>query len=225
MMLKIPLQGILFDFDGLIIDTETPIFQAWQDIFREHGQELLLEEWGKILGKSGKETGPIDNFFQAINRKNEQQAIMKEVSRRELEQVVKQKPLPGVEKLIKKAKEHGLKLGIVSSSDQNWVHTHLKRLGLLEYFNHTSCVDEVAEAKPDPSLYHLGLKKMAAAPEKVIVLEDSPNGVLAAKRAGLFCIAVPNELTRKLPFFSNGGTPDMVLDSLASFPWDKFMKE
>lgn len=66
---------------------------------------------------------------------------------------------------------------------------------------------------------------MAAAPEKVIVLEDSPNGVLAAKRAGLFCIAVPNELTRKLPFFSNGGTPDMVLESLASFPWDKFMKE
>ena len=153
MMLKLPLQGILFDFDGLIVDTETPIFQAWQDMFREHGQELPLEEWGKIVGKSGEETGPMDYFFQAMNKDIDQQAILAEVSRRELEQVVKQKPLPGVEKLIKKAKEYRLKLGIVSSSDQNWVHTHLLRLGLLEYFDHTSCVEEVVEAKPDPSLY------------------------------------------------------------------------
>ena len=66
---------------------------------------------------------------------------------------------------------------------------------------------------------------MDVVPEKVIVLEDSPNGVLAAKRAGLFCIAIPNELTCQLPFVSNGGMPDLVLDSLRKFPWDEFMKE
>jgi HAD superfamily hydrolase (TIGR01509 family) len=224
-MLKLPLQGILFDFDGLILDTETTIFQIWQDIYRKHGKELLLEDWATILGKSGSETEPMDNFFREIGKENEKQAIMEEASRRDEELVLKQTPLPGAEDLIKKAKEHGLQLGIVSSSDQKWIHSHLKRLGLWEYFDHTSCSDEVEQAKPDPALYHLGLKKMAAAPERVVVLEDSPNGVLAAKRAGLYCIAVPNQLTKKLPFFSNGGIPDMVLDSLLSFPWDEFMKE
>lgn len=224
-MLKTPLQGILFDFDGLILDTETPIFQVWQDKFREHGKELLLEDWAEILGKSGKEDGPIEDFFRAINKESERQAILDEVSRKELDLVVNKKPLPGAKELIKKAKQKGLTLGIVSSSDQKWVHSHLKRLGLWDYFDHTSCSEEVDQAKPDPALYHLGLKKMNGVPEKVVVLEDSPNGVLAAKRAGLFCIAVPNSLTSQLPFFSNGGTPDLILDSLLSFPWDEFMKE
>ena len=65
---------------------------------------------------------------------------------------------------------------------------------------------------------------MEVRPEKVIVLEDSPNGVLAAKRAGLFCIAVPNQLTKQMPYYQNGGTPDMILESLADFPWEEFVK-
>ena len=98
------------------------------------------------------------------------------------------------------------------------------RSELFDYFDHTSCSDDVAEAKPDPALYHLGLEKMGSAIDKVLVLEDSPNGVLAAKRAGLYCIAVPNKITSQLPFFENGGTPDRVLDSLREFPWDEYMK-
>ncbi|MCJ7715932.1 MAG: HAD-IA family hydrolase [Anaerolineales bacterium] len=225
MMLKTPLQGILFDFDGLILDTETTIFQAWQDKFREYGKELHLEDWAVILGKSGSAEGPAEKFLQTIKDEEEKRAIQAEVSRKELELVVKQKPLPGVEELIKKSKHHGLSLGIVSSSDQEWVHTHLKRLDLWKYFDHTSCAEEVQQAKPDPALYQLGLQKMNVVAEKVIVLEDSPNGVLAAKRAGLFCIAVPNSLTRQLPFFPNGGMPDRVLESLQDFPWDELMKD
>ena len=78
-MLKTPLQGILFDFDGLILDTETPIFQAWQDKFQEYGKELLLEEWAEILGKSGKEDGPIEEFLREIKKESEQKAILDEV--------------------------------------------------------------------------------------------------------------------------------------------------
>ena len=225
MMIKPPLQGILFDFDGLILDTETTIFQAWQEMFRKHHQELLLEEWAEILGKSGKVEGPAEKFLLDIEDEREQKAILDMVASRELELVKQQKPLPGAIDLIKKAKHQGLKLGIVSSSDQKWVHGHLKRLNLLDYFDHTSCGDEVINAKPDPALYHLGIQKMDVVPERVVVLEDSPNGVLAAKRAGLYCIAIPNELTSQLSFFSNGGMPDLVIDSLQKFPWNEFMKE
>lgn len=223
-MLKPPLKGILFDFDGLILDTETPIFQAWQEMFQKFGQELQLEEWAEILGKSLDVIGPAEIFVENIPDEKERKAVLDKVSRRESELVNEQQPLPGAVELIQKSKQHGLKLGIVSSSEEEWVHSHLSRLGLDTYFDHTSCADEVIDAKPDPALYHLGLKKMEVSPDKVIVLEDSPNGILAAKRAGLFCIAVPNQLTRKLPFYSNGGTPDMVLDSLLDFPWTEFMK-
>jgi HAD superfamily hydrolase (TIGR01509 family) len=224
MTLSTPLDGILFDFDGLILDTETPVFQAWGEKFQEYGQELKIEEWAEILGKSGKVVGPVESFLETIGDTIKQQEISREVSKKELTLVKKQDPLPGAVELIMKANEEGVKLGIVSSSDRDWVHSHLHRLELFDYFDHTSCSDDVVEAKPDPALYHLGLEKMGSSPDKVLVLEDSPNGVLAAKRAGLYCIAVPNKITSQLPFFENGGTPDRVLDSLREFPWDEYMK-
>ena len=224
-MLKPPLQGILFDFDGLILDTETPIFQAWQEMFRKHDRELLLEAWAEILGTSATIHGTIEEFLQSKSSEDERMSILAEVSQREQELVRQRSALPGAEELLKKAKQQGLRLGIVSSSDQIWVHGHLQRLELLKYFDHTSCADEVVNAKPDPELYNLGIQKMGVLPERVVVLEDSPNGVLAAKRAGLFCIAVPNQLTRQLPFYKNGGKPDRVLNSLIDFPWDEFMKD
>lgn len=224
-MLKTPLQGILFDFDGLVLDTETPIFQAWEEKFKEYGQELLLEEWAKILGKSTDHLGPIEGFLNGFAEEDKKKEILQEVKQKESELVRHKKPLPGVEELINKAKGHGLQLGIVSSSDQEWVHSHLKRLGLLDYFDHISCADEVEIAKPNPALYNLGLKKAGIAREKVLVLEDSPNGVLAAKRADLFCIAVPNQITSQLPFYNNGGAPDLVLASLLEFPWEEFMRD
>jgi HAD superfamily hydrolase (TIGR01509 family) len=224
-MLKTPLKGILFDFDGLILDTETTIFQAWEEKFKEYGKELLLEEWAEILGKSTDPMGPVDGFLNSFPEEDKRKEILQEVKQKESELVQHKTPLPGAEELIIKAKEQGLILGIVSSSDQDWVHSHLKRLGLLKYFNHTSCADEVEIAKPNPELYNLGLEKTALARERVLVLEDSPNGVLAAKRAGLYCIAVPNQLTIQIPFYKNGGAPDLVLSSLLDFPWEELMRD
>lgn len=223
-MLSQPLEGILFDFDGLILDTETPIFQAWRKKFRDYGKELLLEDWAQILGKSSDELGPLEGFLNDIPDPEARKQILAEVSEDEKALVIEQAPLPGVVELIKKSHDEGIKLGIVSSSDREWVHNHLERLELLDYFDHTSCADDVDVAKPDPELYRLGLEKMSVDPARVIVLEDSPNGVLAAKRAGLFCIAVPNQLTSRLPFYGDGGSPDMVLKTLDEFPWRELMR-
>lgn len=224
MELQRPLQGILFDFDGLILDTETPIFQAWKRKFKEYGQELLLEEWAQILGKSNQELGPVEGLLKEITDPDAKKRVLAEVAQEERALVLEQNPLPGAAELIMRAQGDDLKLGIVSSSDQDWVHGHLDRLNLLDYFDHTSCADEVEEAKPDPALYLLGLEKMGVDPGRVVVLEDSPNGVLAAKRAGLYCIAVPNQLTSRLPFYEDGGRPDKVLNTLDDFPWDELMR-
>lgn len=133
-MLKPPLKGILFDFDGLILDTETPIFEAWQEMYRKYGEELILADWAEIIGKSVEEMEPLKEFFRDLDSDNDQQAILEQISRRELELVEKQTLLPGVMELIQKAREGGLKLGIVSSSDLKWVRTHLQRLRLEIFF-------------------------------------------------------------------------------------------
>ena len=219
-----PLQGILFDFDGLILDTETPIFQAWKRKFREHGKELHLKEWAEILGKSSQDLGPIEGFLNEFQDPGIKDQILAEVSQEERSLVSKQPPMSGAVELIRKSHREGLKLGIVSSSDQDWVHSHLCRLELMDYFEHTSCADEVDQAKPDPALYRLGLEKMGVETDCVIALEDSPNGVLAAKRAGLYCIAVPNKLTRELSYYE-GGSPDRILQTLDEFPWDELMRK
>jgi HAD superfamily hydrolase (TIGR01509 family) len=219
-----PVLGILFDFDGLILDTETPIFQAWKKKFKEFGKELHLDDWAQILGKSNDDLGPVEDFLNEFPDPEARKQILTEVSREEQALIQEREPLPGAVALIKKAHKEGVKQGIVSSSDQDWVHSHLKRLELMKYFDHTSCADEVEQAKPDPALYHLGLEKMGVEPDRVVVLEDSPHGVLAAKRAGLYCIAVPNQLTSQLSFFEDGGAPDRVLNSLVEFPWDELMR-
>ena len=164
------LKGLLFDFDGLILDTETTIFQAWSEKFAEHGQELHLEAWGQILGKSGDELGPLEGFLEQFPDQAARDKVQKDVSSREHELVLKQKPLPGVIELITAASKAGLKMGIVSSSDQKWVHTHLERLKLMKYFDHTSCADDVKEAKPNPELYQLGISKTGLAPDQIVVL-------------------------------------------------------
>ena len=95
-MLQTPLQGILFDFDGLILDTETPIFQAWEEKFKEYGKTLLLEEWAEILGKSIDHLGPIEGFLNGFPDENKKKEIQEEVRQKESELVFKKKPLPGV---------------------------------------------------------------------------------------------------------------------------------
>lgn len=225
MKLRTPLQGILFDFDGLILDTETPVFQAWQEKFSSLGLILEMSDWAEILGKASHELDRILSKLDGVLDESSRKRFLEEVSRIEMELVMQQRPLPGASELIRKAHKAGLKLGIVSSSDQDWVHSHLKRLELLDYFHHTSCVEEVKAAKPDPELYQLGLKKTGLEADRVVVLEDSPTGVLAAKRAGLYTIAVPNGITRQLHFSQNGGRPDQVLGSLEDFPWEEMMRD
>ena len=105
----------------------------------------------------------------------------------------------------------GLKVGLASSSTSDWVRGHLDRLGILESFDCIRCRDHVANAKPEPDLYLSVLECLGVSASEAIAIEDSPNGVLAAKRAGLRCVAIPNSITGQLDL----SQADLVLDSLA----------
>jgi HAD superfamily hydrolase (TIGR01509 family) len=191
-------RGLIFDFDGLIVDTEGPIFNAWQRIYREHGQELPLDRWLTIIGTA---SGPFDPLLELRQRTG------KALEREELdalerlyykEATAMQQLLPGVEKYIADARRLGLKVGIASSSARSWVMEHLQRFGLEQAFDCIVCREDVIKTKPDPELYRTALDRLDLKPPEALALEDSTNGIRAAKAAGLFCIAVPNPLTANM---------------------------
>ena len=130
---------------------------------------------------------------------------------RELELLGKKSVQPGVESYLQDARRLGLKIGLATISSFDWVGGHLQRLGLFDYFDCIRTGENVTHPKPDPEVYLSVLEAFELAPEEAFALEDSPNGVMAAQRAGLKCVAVPNSLTRLLPLEH----ADLRLDSLA----------
>lgn len=193
------IHGVIFDFDGLILDTESTIYQSWLELYQEYGLDLPLEEWGQVIGISPDEHfDPLAKLESQLGYEIDRQGVRERRLQRERDLVVQQPILPGVERCLAEAQEMGLKLAVASSSNLDWVGWHLKRLDLWKYFDVVHTSDDVERAKPDPALYRLALDSLGLLPEEVFVLEDSPNGITAAQRAGLFCVVVPNPLTRLL---------------------------
>ena len=217
------IQGLIFDFDGLILDSETPIFQAWKRLYREYDQHLGLEDWADIIGVSPDDHHPIQGLQALVGDQLDADAARKKVSLWEQERVQQQPVLPGVEDTLSAAEEAGLKLGVASSSSHSWVDGHLERLNLRDRFQAVCCSDDVRRSKPDPEVYHLVLQLLGLSSPQAVVLEDSPNGMLAAKRAGLFCVVVPNPMTEGLSFEKDGYQPDLMLESLEEFQLETFL--
>lgn len=217
------IRGLIFDFDGLILDSETPVFQAWKRLYREYDQHLALEDWADIIGVSPDDHHPIQDLQALVGDQLDREAARKKVSLWEQERVKQQPVLPGVKDTIQAAEDAGLKLGVASSSSHSWVDGHLERLNLLDRFQAVCCSDDVRRSKPDPEVYHLVLQRLGLSSPQAVVLEDSPNGMLAAKRAGLYCVAVPNPMTEDLSFEKEGYQPDLMLDSLEEFPLETFL--
>jgi HAD superfamily hydrolase (TIGR01509 family) len=209
-----PILALVFDFDGLILDTETTDFQSWQEVYRAHGCELRLEDWADCVGRPAGHFDPFEHLERLTGVRVERAQIRAQRSARMRELNLLQSVLPGVRGYLREARELGLKIGLASSSDRAWVHGHLGRLGLLDYFGTIKCVEDTGAHKPDPAPYLAALKTLEVPPDKAVAFEDSPHGVAAAKAAGMLCVAVPNSITRRLGL--DGA--DLVLDSLASLP-------
>jgi HAD superfamily hydrolase (TIGR01509 family) len=204
------IQALVFDFDGLILDTEEPVYRSWLEVYREHGEELPFERWVEIVGSTTIAFHPQHHLEERLGRSLTRDVLDRRIGRR-TELILAQSLLPGVGQHIESAKAMGLKLGVASSSTRDWVRGHLERLGILDSFDCIRCRDDVTNAKPEPDLYIAVIDCLGVAASEAIAIEDSPNGVLAAKRAGLRCVAIPNSITEHLDL----GRADLVLRSLA----------
>jgi HAD superfamily hydrolase (TIGR01509 family) len=209
------LRALLYDFDGLILDTEMPELVSWQELWAEHGHAFPVEQYLTGLGTVGgfgaeaaleELAGPVEQ--EALDRRSARKLALTEIE--ELR--------PGVIETLEQARERGVATAIVSSSSRRWIDMHLERLERAEQFDLIVTGDHDRErGKPRPTLYLEALAGLGVLASEAIAFEDSPNGVTAARAAGVFCIAVPNAITATLDL----GHADLIVDSLADLPFDR----
>ena len=195
------LKALIFDFDGLILDTETPEVLVWQSIYKENGFELPVHEWEKTIGGYGVSTFDPARNLSLLTQGRLDAAALQTRYRLESDALVHANPImPGVMDMIHAAKAQGLKVAIGSSSPHSWVDMHVQRLNIIHYFDRIICQDDVApgRTKPHPDIYLKVLETLQVKNTEAVVFEDSPNGALASKRAGIFVVAVPNPLTARM---------------------------
>lgn len=215
------IEALVFDFDGTILDTESAGTAAWQQLYQQYGQTLPLDQWLQNIGRTDV-FHPAEHLIE-LTGINETPAQLKN-KRREirLEMLEGQKPMPGVLDRIAEAKSLGLKLGIASSSNARWLNYHLPRLGLLFEFEAVRGRSDVGDVgKPEPDVYLSACAGLRIDPKNALALEDSVNGIIAAKRAGMRTVAIPNPITKEMDF----SHADLVIDSLSDLTLEEIIQQ
>jgi HAD superfamily hydrolase (TIGR01509 family) len=202
--------ALIFDFDGLILDTEGPDFISWKEAWEQHGATLTLMEWAQCIGTAGA-FDPYVRLEQAVGTQLDRQAVGEARRARYSELLSLQQLSPGVLSCLDSADALGIPTAIASSSTRSWVEEHLRRFDLLERFRVIGGRDDAGSPKPSPAVYEYVLARLEVGAGGAVSFEDSPNGVAAAKAAGVYCVAVPCSVTAELDL----SQADLCLQSLA----------
>jgi len=212
-LVPVGVRAVVFDFDGLLMDTETTMVENWRTEWAYHGLELDLSEFWPGHGGDITEQryellaaavgAGFDRAESHARRVAHRERLHSELDFR-----------PGIREWVSAARELGLPVAIASSSPRSWVRGHLERVDAIEHFDLIVTGDEVGSHKPDPAIYELALQRLAVPAEEAIAIEDTAHGVAAAQAAGMFAVAIPN------PFVAEAdvAAADLVLGSAAHLP-------
>jgi HAD superfamily hydrolase (TIGR01509 family) len=215
----VDVKAFLFDFDGLILDTETASRAGWQWLYREHGHELPDEKWELVVGTVGR-WDPWEHLEELVGERLDRDALNEQRRVHELSLIEAEELRPGIADYILAAERLDLKRAIVSSASRRWIDMHLARLERTVGWDAIVTADQDAvRAKPAPTLYLEALGELGVAADEAVAFEDSPNGVAAAKQAGIYVVGIPNSVTRGFGL----DEADVVVDSLADLPPDELL--
>jgi HAD superfamily hydrolase (TIGR01509 family) len=214
------IRALVFDFDGLILDTEIPVLESWRKVYADYGVVLPMDTWMETIGTADHDFDPFAHLQELVGRKLDREPIhLARIAHRDAI-LHAQETLPGVRDYIRDARRLGLGLAVASSSSRRWVEGHLERLGIHEHWDAVRTSDDVARTKPDPELYLAAVDALGVEPGAAVAFEDSQNGLLAARAAGLWCVAVPAELTMGMDF----SQADIVLGSMSQVPLEELLR-
>ena len=209
------IRAAVFDFDGLILDTETPLIDAYAEVYAIHGRPFERAAFLRSVGHADYAFEPWHGFGPEFDR------AALEIERRSRKDalMLRQTILPGIVPLLDAARESGIRVGLASNSGHEWVEGHLARLELLDRFEFIACRGDTPSPKPEPDLYKLVLNRFGLRGHEAIAFEDSHTGALAAKRAGLWVVAAPNPSTAHHDF----GHVHRRVNSLAEVTLDELI--
>ncbi len=207
----------IFDFDGTIIDTESSQYSTVRDEFARHGVEYDLELFRQGVGRADHKQwfdvlqdliGPRDDIDEIFERR-------KAAHRAEVAEAAVR---PGVFEVIEWCEANEVALALASSSPMEWVELNLGQRDMVRRFGFLSTRDQVAHAKPWPDVYQLAAQQLAVDPAECLAIEDSVNGLRAAKAAGMTCVVVPNMITAPSDFSEADYVFDSLIELIAILP-------
>ena len=188
-------RGIIFDFDGVLVDTEWAIFSSWVELFAREGQVLTVQDYAPCLGAGYSRWNPALYLEQLTGKSYDwEQENAARQARIEAE-LSNSRFMPGAAELLAWCHAQGIGLTVASSSSRRWVGGWLERLDAMRYFPRIFCRTDGYAVKPDPALFLAAQAQLGLPAEECLVVEDSENGIRAAKNAGIPCVAIPNRLT------------------------------
>jgi HAD superfamily hydrolase (TIGR01509 family) len=216
----VPVSAFLFDFDGLIVDTETASRAGWEWLYRRHGYELPHEKWALMVGTI--DGWDIWGHLEGLaGRTLDRERLNEDRYAHELTLLEAEHLRPGIIDYLDAAERRGLKRAIVSSASRDWIDMHLTRLERTVGWDAIITADhDPVRAKPAPALYLEALDVLGVPANEAVAFEDSPNGIAAAKAAGIYVVGIPNLVTRDLSL----DQADLVLDSLANVSPDELLR-
>ena len=212
------IKGVIFDMDGVLVDSEPYICEAAMRMFAERGFTVSPEDFLPYVG-AGEE-----RYVGGVAEKYGLVADLKEIKDRTYEiygEIVRGRlePLAGVREFIEKARSRGLRLAVASSADRVKVGINLREIGITEEtFDAVVCGLDVGKKKPDPEIFLAAAAKLGLAASECLVVEDAVNGVAAAKAAGMKCLGLTTSFTAEQLAGANwiandlADAPEEVLD-------------
>jgi HAD superfamily hydrolase (TIGR01509 family) len=209
--------ALIFDFDGLLVDTESSALLAWREQFAVHDLVFPLEIWHSFIGSQGSQ----DAMLAAVRAGgiDFDDEVLRGDWRERHNRIVSSEPLrPGVEAFLDEAAAAGARFAVASSATRDWLDQQLGRLGIHDRFE-VICARDNGRVKPAPDIYLAAVAALGVEISDAIAFEDSPNGVTAAKAAGLYCVAVPNPVTADLQL----GQADLRVESFTELSYPELV--
>ena len=194
------MRALLFDFDGLIVDTESAIYEAWRELYRHHGHDLPLATYVQCVGSTFGHYDPMAALEKLTGAPVAWDEVLPRKDARIRELQIGLGTLPGIRALLAEASKAGIPCAVASSSQRSHVQGWLDRMEITGVFTAILTRDDVTHAKPAPDLFLAAAAALGLTPSEALVLEDSANGLRAARAAGAPCVIVPSPVTRGSDF-------------------------